>query len=200
MHPPDAHRLGELLTAGLEPDPVTAPAPGDRLAAVLLLVIDGLKPSLVFTRRTEELPRHAGEISFPGGLAEPGDADLGATALRESREELGIDPVGVELLGALPPIHTVVSSILVAPFVGLLPERPAMRPDPSEIAEVLEFPLARLAEVESTMELSRVDDPTLGWAYELDGHMIWGATGFMLHAFLDVVRSRAPSVLAGASA
>jgi 8-oxo-dGTP pyrophosphatase MutT (NUDIX family) len=181
--------LRARLLQRLDPAPVAEPDRGDRLAAVLVPVVWGERPSVVFTQRADELPRHAGEISFPGGLAEDGDDGPRRTALRESHEELGLDPAGVEVLGALPPIHTVVSGILVVPFVGLLRARPAFAPNEAEIAEVLEFPLRRLAAAEATVEWQLEDHVYRGFAYELDGRTIWGATAWMLHAFLELVGS-----------
>jgi 8-oxo-dGTP pyrophosphatase MutT (NUDIX family) len=181
------HDLRARLLQRLDQTPIAEPAQGDRLAAVLLPLIDGSDPSLVFTQRTDELPRHAGEISFPGGLAEDGDDGLMRTALRESHEELGLDPSSVEVLGALGPIHTVVSGILVVPFVGVLDGRPAFTPNAGEIAEVLEFPLRRLAAAEAKVEWQLEDHVYRGFAYELDGRTIWGATAWMLHEFLDLL-------------
>ena len=182
------HDVRARLLQRLDQAPVAEPNPGDRLAAVLLPFIDGSDPSLVFTQRTDELPRHAGEISFPGGLAEDDDdGELRRTALRESHEELGLDPSRVEVLGALAPIHTVVSGILVVPFVGMLDGRPSFTPDAGEIAEVLEFPVRRLAAAEATVEWQLDDHVYRGFAYELDGRTIWGATAWMLHEFLDLL-------------
>jgi 8-oxo-dGTP pyrophosphatase MutT (NUDIX family) len=182
------------LHAGLDRTPDPRPGPDDRLAAVLVPLVERPEPSLVFTQRADELPRHAGEISFPGGLAEDGDAGLEETALRETREELGLDPALVRLLGALPPIHTSVSRILVVPFVGLLAERPPFEPSAGEIAQVLEYPVRRLASAEALVEW-RVDGHLYrGFAYEVDGHTIWGATARMLHDLLVLVRSETPWV------
>ena len=182
------HDVRARLLQRLDQAPAAEPNPGDRLAAVLLPFIDGSDPSLVFTQRTDELPRHAGEISFPGGLAEEDDdGELRRTALRESHEELGLDPSRVEVLGALAPIHTVVSGILVVPFVGMLDGRPSFTPDMGEIAEVLEFPVRRLAAAEATVEWQLDDHVYRGFAYELDGRTIWGATAWMLHEFLDLL-------------
>ena len=182
------HDVRARLLQRLDQAPAAEPNPGDRLAAVLLPFIDGSDPSLVFTQRTDELPRHAGEISFPGGLAEEDDdGELRRTALRESHEELGLDPSRVEVLGALAPIHTVVSGILVVPFVGMLDGRPSFTPDTGEIAEVLEFPVRRLAAAEATVEWQLDDHVYRGYAYELEGRTIWGATAWMLHEFLDLL-------------
>ena len=189
MYPSD---LGATLGERLDRAPSPQPSPGDRLAAVLVPVIEGPEPALVFTKRTDELPRHPGEISFPGGLVEPGDAGLEQTALRESHEELGLDPSLVRIVGALAPIHTFVSGILVVPFVGILAARPAFLPDAGEIAEVLEFPVQLLASAEARVEWQLEHDVYRGFAYEVNGRTIWGATAWMLHQFLDLLRSETP--------
>ena len=90
------------LREGLDPDPLPEPDPGERLAAVLALLIDEPEPSLLFTERAAHLSRHPGEVSFPGGLAEPGDDALVATALRETHEEIGLDPALPDVLRARP--------------------------------------------------------------------------------------------------
>ncbi len=187
MYPPD---LPEWLRASLDPVPTPRPAPGARLAAVLLPLIAGPEPALVFTRRADDLPRHAGEVSFPGGLQEEGDAGLAETALRESEEELGLEPAAVDVLGALAPVHTTVSGILVVPFVGMLAGRPAFTPNAGEIAQVLEFSLARLVEAEAEVEWPLGDHVYRGFAYELSGTTIWGVTGRILHGLIDVVRRK----------
>ncbi len=176
------------LRRGLVQDPAPDPPPGDRLAAVLALLVEAPTPSLLFTERAPTLSRHPGEISFPGGLLDPGERPMDA-ALRETHEEIGVDPELPEILGALGPVHTYVSGILVVPFVGIVPDRPTLTLNPGEIAEVLTFGLADLASVEAPIELPREDgSPWHGWAYHLDGHTIWGATGWMLHALLELVR------------
>lgn len=186
-------RTWAALRSGLDPDPVVeSPADGSRLAGVLLPILDGPTPSLVFTKRAEALSRHRGEISFPGGLEHPGDGTLEATALRETEEELGLASSAVDVLGALEPVHTFVSQILIVPFVGLLAERPAWVPQPGEIAEVLEVPLPRLIEVEAEQRHEHEGGVWHGFVYAVDGHTIWGATGWILHGFLDLVRTAAP--------
>ena len=105
-------------------------APGHKDAAVLVpLYREPL--TAVFTERRGDLSRHAGEISFPGGRQDHPDEDLRETALREAHEEIGLDPSGVELVGALPPVGTFVTGYRIFPFVGLIesgPERGARRP------------------------------------------------------------------------
>jgi 8-oxo-dGTP pyrophosphatase MutT (NUDIX family) len=192
LHTPSLH---EALRSALDPAPAHAPAPGDRLAAVLAPLVEKPEPSLIFTVRAEALSRHAGEVSFPGGLVDEGESPADA-ARREAFEEIGLDPSLPELVGSLPPVHTYVSAILVVPFVGLLETPPDLFPAEAEIKEIVSVSLARLSTVEETMELPRADGGTWqGWAYALDGHTIWGATGLMLHSFLEVLRSEAPWAL-----
>ena len=109
------------------------------------------------------------------------------TAVRETEEELGLAPASVDVLGALPPVHTFVSGILVVPFVGMLSARPAFTPNTDEIAEVLEYPLARLAEAESEVELPQGDHVYQGYAYEMEDHTIWGATARILHSLFEAL-------------
>jgi 8-oxo-dGTP pyrophosphatase MutT (NUDIX family) len=171
-------RIGDQLRGELDGQP---PDPGPEAgtpAAVMVPVIDLPAPALLFTVRSDQVRDHRGEISFPGGVRHPEDRDLLATALRETEEELGIDPAAFDVLGSLRPTHTVVSGYVIQPFVGLLAERPEVTPSPVEIAEVLELEVNRLAEVEREVE---------SWfAYTVDGHTVWGATGRIVHAFLEV--------------
>lgn len=178
----------EMLRAALEPDPRPIPAPGDRLAAVLLPLVMGDEPSVLFTRRHENMSRHPGEISFPGGLPHDEDATLVETALRETHEEVGILPSDIEVLGALPPVHTQVSSILVVPFVGALDSRPEIRLSAAEIAAVLEYTVSALTAAESAIRMERAGSSFMGYVFDMDGSVIWGATARMLHSFLEIVR------------
>ena len=185
-----ASDLRARLLAVLEPAVTPALPTGTRAAGVLVPIVAGAEPSLVFTRRSDDLPRHAGEISFPGGLADATDGDITATALREFEEELGVASASVEVLGALPPVHTVVSGILMVPVVGWLGARPTFRPHPGEIAELLEFPLTDLGRAETPVERTRGGMTWRGFDYPMgsDGeHRIWGATGSALHSLLDVL-------------
>jgi len=143
----------------------------------------------VLTRRPDTMPSHRGDVAFPGGKVHPeNDATLLGAALRETEEELGLPPSEVDVLGALPPVHTFVSGILIVPFVGVLPPRPTFAPNAGEIAEVLQYPLARLAEAEREMEFPRGDHVYRGFAYEMQDNTIWGATAFILHSLIEIVR------------
>jgi 8-oxo-dGTP pyrophosphatase MutT (NUDIX family) len=146
---------------------------------------------LVLTRRTEHLSRHPGEISFPGGLAQDEDVDLATTALRETQEELGLAPEEVEVLGALAPVHTFVSSILIVPFVGMVSADPVFAPSEAEIAEVLAYPLDELTAAETTVEWPKDGQVYRGFAYPMpDGNTVWGATAAILHQLLERLASR----------
>jgi 8-oxo-dGTP pyrophosphatase MutT (NUDIX family) len=192
LHTPS---LEEALRSALDPAPAHAPAPGDRLAAVLAPVVESPDLSLIFTVRSDALSRHPGEVSFPGGLVDEGES-LADAARREAFEEIGLDPSLPRLIGALPAVHTYVSAILVVPFVGLLGTPPDLFAAEAEIKEIIRVDLARLATIEEPMELPRADGTSWkGWAYPADDHMIWGATGLMVHSFLEVLRTEAPWVL-----
>jgi len=188
------HDLASALAPRLDLDPGPEAAPGDRLAAVLALLI-GDEPTLLFTERAAALSRHAGEVSFPGGLQDRNDDGLRMTALRETHEELGIDPDAIEILGALGPIHTFVSRILVTPFIGVIPRLPALSVSEAEIARVLEVPVRELAAAEEERELREEGGATWrGWWYPMGEVTIWGATGFMVHELLTLLRKEAPWV------
>lgn len=168
-------------------DPVAAAAirvRGKVDAAVLVpLLPAGDDWVVVLTERRADLRRHAGEISFPGGRREPGE-ELRLTALREAHEEVGLHPDGVRLLGALPPITTLVTGYRVYPFVGQVTAPGAWVPQEREVARILEFPLERLrgARRWETLWRKRVPVPTV--TFTVDGHLIWGATARMLDQLL----------------
>ena len=177
--------VADSLTARLEPlllTPEEAAAldvHGRTDAAVLvpLFARDG-ELHTVFTRR-RDLRRHAGEISFPGGRQDPGE-DLRQTALREAHEEIGLDPAGVELVGALSPTPTVVTSYAIYPFVGVIEPATAWRPSAGEVAEVLELSLPKLKQGYGRERLIRRGLPFRTDVYKSDGALIWGATARIL--------------------
>ncbi|HEY1330634.1 MAG TPA: CoA pyrophosphatase [Actinomycetota bacterium] len=181
--------LRERLSRRLPEAPAAADldVPGTSPAAVLVPVIaDGEHPRLVFTERTMSLSRHAGEISFPGGLPEDGE-DLADAALREAQEEVGIDPAGVSLAGTLPPVPTHVSGLLIVPFVGVLEAEPSFVPNEAEIAQVFAVPVRTLASVGEEREFERDGRRFTTFVFEVDDHVIWGATGRILRSFLDAL-------------
>ena len=184
--------LAAALAPALDPVPAPRPEPGDRLAAVLALLVGIDEPDVVFTERAATMSRHAGEMSFPGGLQDPEDDDLRATALRETAEELGVDVAAADVLGALPPIHTSVSGILVTPFVAVLGELPELTVSDAEIARVVRVGLRTLAAIEEQRVREDNGIRWRGWWYVNGDTTVWGATGFMVHALLELVRKEAP--------
>ena len=116
--------------------------PPTHASVLIALVLHG-EPSVILTQRTDHLHDHAGQISFPGGRAEPTDADAVATALREAHEEIGLDAAAVEVLGSMP-TYTTGTGYIVTPVVGLVRPGFAVQADPFEVAEVFEVPLAFL--------------------------------------------------------
>jgi 8-oxo-dGTP pyrophosphatase MutT (NUDIX family) len=176
------------LEGSLDPHPAPIPGEGDRLAAVLLPLVEGDR--LVLTRRTEHLSRHPGEISFPGGLTHEEDVDLSATALRETQEELGLAPDDVEV-PARSSRSTPSCPILIVPFVGMVSAAPVFTPSEAEIAEVLSYPLDELMAAETTVEWPRDGLVYRGFAYPMsDGNTIWGATATIVNELMAIVRSR----------
>lgn len=179
-------RLAALAPAALAPGPEAA-----RAAGVLapLYAVAG-RPHLLFTVRSRDLSKHKGEISFPGGSRDPGDRSLDETALREAREEIGLDPAGVELLGSLPPVFAAVSNFVITPLVGWLGEGvPALTPNPAEVAEMIYAPLAALAEpsIYHSELWQRLDTAHLVHFYDFGAYRIWGATGRMLHSLIELL-------------
>jgi len=169
--------------------------------AAVLLPLYGLadEPGLVFTERRADLRRHAGEISFPGGRRDDGDADLAATALREAHEEIGLDPSAVEIGAALPPTATFVTGYRIHPFVGLIPH-PAelsLEPNPAEVETVLTFSLDRLRESYAIRRLVRRGIPIHTPTYEVESHLIWGATARILGDLLDRIDAEAAKIKPG---
>jgi 8-oxo-dGTP pyrophosphatase MutT (NUDIX family) len=159
-------------------------APGHKDAAVLVpLYREPL--TAVFTERRGDLSRHAGEISFPGGRQDHPEEDLRQTALREAHEEIGLDPSGVELMGALPPVGTFVTGYRIFPFVGLIQPGQTWRPQATEVEQVLEFTLADLVQGHEMQRLIRKGVPIKTPTYTVDDHLVWGATARIVQSLLD---------------
>jgi 8-oxo-dGTP pyrophosphatase MutT (NUDIX family) len=162
-------------------------APGHKDAAVLVpLYREPL--TAVFTERRADLSRHAGEISFPGGRQDHAAEDLRETALREAQEEIGLDPSGVELVGALPPVGTFVTGYRVFPFVGLIEPGQTWRPQATEVEQVLEFTLADLVRGHEMQRLIRKGVPIKTPTYTVDGNLVWGATARIVQSLLEALR------------
>jgi 8-oxo-dGTP pyrophosphatase MutT (NUDIX family) len=169
---------------------MTGNSPGTVDAAVLLPLYGWPdEAGLVFTERRADMRRHAGEISFPGGRRDPGDADLSATALREAQEEIGLDPATVELGDELPPTNTFVTGYRIHPFIGHIPHPKELdlQPNPAEVETVLTFSLEILRKSYEIRRLVRRGIPIHTPTYEVKGHLIWGATARILSDFLSPI-------------
>jgi 8-oxo-dGTP pyrophosphatase MutT (NUDIX family) len=140
---------------------------------------------VVLTRRRDDMRRHAGEISFPGGRTDPGDASPTATALRESHEELGLPPENVEVLGALSPVGTFVTNYLIYPVVGWIRRPGEWLISPHEVDSVLELDVAALRAGYARKRLVRRGIPFETDTYTVDEHLVWGATGRILGELLE---------------
>jgi 8-oxo-dGTP pyrophosphatase MutT (NUDIX family) len=155
-------------------------------AAVLVpLYVSGGELHAVFTRRREDLRRHPGEISFPGGRQDDDETDLRLTALREAEEEIGLPARAVELVGALQPTPTIATNYAVYPFVGLIEPGHAWLPSANEVAEVMEVPLRALRAGYERRRLLRRGVPFRTDVYVVGDDVIWGATARMVGDLLD---------------
>jgi 8-oxo-dGTP pyrophosphatase MutT (NUDIX family) len=169
-----------------------ASMPPARPAATLLLLYPGPAGELrlPLTVRHESMRAHAGEVSLPGGATEEGDASREATALRETREEIGVAADAVTILGALDDVWIPVTNFQLRPFVGALPARPEMTPQAEEVALIVELPLRELLH-EGAVTDEIVHGP--GWTlrvggYRAEGQLVWGATARTLAMFASVLK------------
>ena len=164
-----------------------AEAEHKRPAAVLIPIIEReATASILFTQRTEHLPTHAGQISFPGGKMEPGDANLADTALREAREEIGVAPEFIEIVGFLDDYITS-TGYRISPLVAILREGYSITPDRSEVADIFDVPLSHLMNAENHEMHAREwrGVKRIFYAIPYGERFIWGATAGMLRNLYD---------------
>ena len=178
-----AGRLRELLLTPEEAGELDAPGTTDAAVLIPLFARDGELHS-VFTERRGDLKRHAGEISFPGGRQDQPDEDLRETALREAEEEIGLPRDDVELVGALPPTGTFVTSYRIHPFVGMIGPGHRWTPQPSEVEQVLELSLSALLHGHESQRLLRKGVPFKTPTYTVGRHFVWGATARIVKELL----------------
>jgi 8-oxo-dGTP pyrophosphatase MutT (NUDIX family) len=160
-------------------------------AAVLVpLFKKGEDCHLLFTKRSDQVKYHKGEISFPGGAVDEEDLELINTALREAHEEIGLKKSDVQIIGILDDIVTI-TGFIVTPIVGLFPYPYPFKVSEVEIAELIEVPLSSLLREESfsEKEIIRGGQKEVVYAYEYEKHIIWGATARILKQFLDLIPS-----------
>ena len=186
-----AARLRDALERGRSRSPLLLP--GDAMegeeeqgaapmpAAVLVAVVDRPEPSVILTLRPETMRKHAGQISFPGGRMDPGDAGPVEAALREAQEEIGLDPAFVEVIGTAD-LYRTITGFEVTPVIGVVPPGLTLTPHPGEVADLFEAPLHYL------FDPANQEEKMLEWRgrprryYEIDyrGRRIWGATAAMI--------------------
>ncbi|MBT1073798.1 CoA pyrophosphatase [Geobacter grbiciae] len=184
--------LPERIRAALASRKRVPLAPGPVPAAVLVpLFLEGGEYHILFTKRTEHLNHHRGEISFPGGVRHPDDRGPRETALRETWEEVGIRPGDVDVLGELDDYFSI-HNYLVTPVVGIFPPHYPLKVNPDEIERIITVPLTHLLRP----DIFRIEDwnwkgrthPVYFFTYE--GDEIWGLTAAILKQFLDLTFRR----------
>ena len=159
-------------------------------AAVLILVVEkNGAPFLVFTKRTEHVAHHKGQFSFPGGTIEPEDPSEEAAALREAHEEVGLNPDDVEVIGLLDDLPGRTARFVITPVLALARRPVTFTPDPEEVERILEVPLAFLLDpAHSRVEIWQRDGESYPvHFFEYEGDVIWGVTGRILKAFLELI-------------
>ena len=164
--------------------------PFARAAVLVPLFKKGGNCHIIFTKRTDTVRYHKGEISFPGGVYDEGDLELKRTALREAFEEIGLKENDVQIIGVLDDIVTI-TQFIVTPFVGLLPYPYPFKLSSIEIAELIEVPMAALLDEDcfSEREIIRGTGKEVVHAYQYENHVIWGATARILKQFLNLIQN-----------
>lgn len=189
--PPAVHLARAVGSVLGRATPVASPLPGRRASVLIVLYDLNAEPHFVLTKRTDTLEHHPGQVSLPGGRWDPADPDLESTALRETEEELGVDPASLMVVGRLGDVATMVSGFIVAPFVAVSTRPLAPVPSEAEIARVLEVSVRSLMAADAVLP-DAADVRSL--RYPLLGEDVWGATARILRDFSAVVREALPGV------
>jgi len=186
-----AENPGRQALKGLSADLIDTWFPGEMREAAVLLPLIHREPELtvLFTLRTDALPDHAGQISFPGGRRDPDDHSLEFTALREAHEEIGLAPTAVDIAGYLEP-HPVITGYAVVPVVGIVTSPQPFVPEAGEVAEIFEVPLSFFLDENNEALQTRYRNGIAleTYEYQYQDYRIWGATAQMLRSFLTLIR------------
>ncbi len=186
----DVRALSRVLLAAHEPTLIGDE--GRKRAAVLLLLYEREgEEHVLFQVRTQQVEHHKGEISLPGGASDPRDGSLRATALRETHEEIGVEPEHVKIFGRLDDVATRSSNYTIAPFVGAITE-PGVYPfrsAPREVSQLLEVPLAHLRSDDAVeWSVREAEGEALAErSFRFGEHLIWGATARVVGQYLDLL-------------
>lgn len=165
------HRKKERITGG-----------NLKASAVLIPIFyDQGEYQILFTERSDAVVFHKGQVCFPGGTQEPSDSSLLQTALRESEEEIGLEAKDIEILGELDDMLTFVTNYVISPFVAFIPPPRSLKTNGREVKGAFSVPLSFLMDEANFKQGS--------YAYEYEGHIIWGATARILRQFIDLLRS-----------
>lgn len=163
-------------------------------SSVLILLypnVPGTDISFVLIQRPSYEGVHGGQISLPGGRSEEADKDLKQTALRETKEEIGIDPETIVTIGVLTELYIPPSNYLVLPFVGYTLEKPLLNPDPQEVAGIIEIKLTDLKNDRNIKHKEiyiRHGISLFAPCFEINGYTIWGATAMILNEFKEILK------------
>lgn len=188
--------LRALLDAGLARRPRVALDRSDLISAAVLVPItdkDG-RPHVVFTKKSNHVPHHKGQFSFPGGVVETRDASRVEAALREAWEEIQLPAEAVEVLGLLDDTETRATAFIITPVVGIVTERVAFVPDGREIERVIEVPLDTLADpaIFHAETWTRGGEDHEVYFYQVSADdVVWGATARIVKQFLDLIAEEA---------
>ena len=181
----DAVKLKQILTNSITPEVLDDSK--SKLAAVMIILF-GNEPMLLMTERPQTMNHHAGEISFPGGTWEKEDEDLLGTAIRETREELGVEISRSMVIGQLKTVTTLNSGFKITPFIAILEKLPTIVPS-SEIASILRIPLFSLLKtIEDDKDPSHKSILEMH-TFKFQDHLIWGASARMLKQILVKISS-----------
>lgn len=163
--------------------------PLKKASVMILLFPKGKGYSLVLIKRTEDNGPHSGQISFPGGMKEKKDKNPEITAIRETAEETGINPLDVKIIGKLSELLIPVSNTKVSPYIGYISYKPVFNPDPEEVEYLIETDLGNIIDpgivqnVEMSISGAKMKVP----CFELNGEKVWGATAMILAEFIALV-------------